>query len=126
RGPPRPTRTLAFEIATRFFQAQDKRALQAAASGNVARCRDIADSLVFHRPALNQVRIEQEHQIPGAWFRAQRPGPTILYFHGGGYALYPKMTDNIIAAVARPAGGQTFVPHPPPAPEHPRPSQLQD
>src|SRR5204862_4235245 len=75
RGPLRPSWTLAFEIATQFFQAQDKRVLRAAASTDIASCRAIADSLVFHRPALADVRIEPEHQIPGAWFVAPRPGP---------------------------------------------------
>ena len=104
RGPLRPSWTLAFEIATRFFQAQDARVRAVAASGDIARCRAIADSLVFYRPVLNDVRIEDEQRVPGAWFIAPRPGPTVLYFHGGGYAFYPKMTDNIVAAVAMAVG----------------------
>lgn len=124
RGPLRPSWTLAFEIATRFFQAQDARVRGVAASGDVAGCRAIADSLVFYRPVLNQVRIEDERQTPGAWFIAPRSGPTVLYLHGGGYAFYPKMTDNIVATVAMAAGGRTFVPHYPLAPEHRYPAQL--
>jgi hypothetical protein len=77
RGPLCPSWTLAFEIATRFFRAQDASILKAAASGNIARCRAIADSLVFYRPVLNQVRIEQEYRTNGAWFVAPCPGPTI-------------------------------------------------
>ena len=124
-GPLRPSWTLAFEIATRFFQAQDARVRAVAASGDLARCRAIADSLVFYRPALNDVRIETEPRVPGAWFIAPRPGPTVLYFHGGGYAFYPKMTDNIVAAVAMATGGRALVPHYPLAPEHPFPAQLE-
>jgi monoterpene epsilon-lactone hydrolase len=124
RGPQRPLWTLAFEIATHFFQAQDFRVRTVAASGDIARCRAIADSLVFHRPALNEVRIESERRLPGAWFIAPRPGPTVLYFHGGGYSFYPRMTDNIVAAVAMATAGRTFIPHYPLAPEHPFPAQL--
>jgi acetyl esterase/lipase len=124
RGPLRPSWTLAFEIATRFFRTQDGRVRAVAASGDVARCRAIADSVVFTRPVLNDIRIEDEHRIPGAWFITPRPGPTVLYFHGGGYAFYPRMTDNIVAAVAMAAGGRTFAAHYPLAPEHPFPAQL--
>jgi acetyl esterase/lipase len=124
KGPLRPSWTLAFEIATKFFQAQDARVRAVAAPGDLARCRAIADSLVFYRPALNEVRIEAEPRAGGAWFIAPRPGPTVLYFHGGGYAFYPKMTDNIIAAVVMATGGRAFVPHYPLAPEHPFPAQL--
>jgi epsilon-lactone hydrolase len=120
----RPSWTLAFEIGTRFFQAQDARVRAAAASGDVAHCRAIADSLVFYRPMLNDVRIKTEPRVPGIWFVAPRPGPTVLYFHGGGYAFYPKMTDNIIAAVVIATGGRALVPNYPLAPEHPFPAQL--
>jgi epsilon-lactone hydrolase len=124
-GPLLPSWTLEFEIATRFFQAQDARVRALAPSGDVAGCRAIADSVAFHRPVMNEVRITPELRPPGAWFIAPHPGPTVLYFHGGGYAFYPKMTDNIVAAVAMAAGGRTFVPHYPLAPEHPFPAQLQ-
>jgi len=124
-GPPRPSWTLAFEIATRFFKAQDARVRAVAATGDIARCRAIADSLVFYRPALNDVRIEHEAQAPGTWFASTKPGPTVLYFHGGGYAFYPRMTDNIIAAVSLAVGGRTLALHYPLAPEHPFPAQLE-
>lgn len=123
-GPLRPSWTLPFATATEFFKAQDRRVRRVAATGDVARCRAITDSLVFWRPALNQVRIENERRMPGHWFVAPREGPTVLYFHGGGYAFYPKMTDNIIAAVTLAVDGRTFVPHYPLAPEHPFPAQL--
>lgn len=124
RGPLRPSWTLAFEIATAFFRAQDARVRAAAAVSDLDQCRAIADSLVFWRPVMNDVRIEQEHRVPGAWFVSPRPGPTILYLHGGGYAFYPQMTNNIIAAVVIATGGRAFVPHYPLAPEHPFPAQL--
>jgi monoterpene epsilon-lactone hydrolase len=124
-GPLRPSWTLAFEIATRFFRAQDARVLAVAASGDVERCRAIADSLAFFRPVLNEVRIEPETRVPGAWFIAPRPGPTVLYLHGGGFVFYPRMTDNIVAAVAMAVGGRTFALHYPLAPEHRFPAQLE-
>lgn len=124
RGPLRPSWTLAFEIATKFFRAQDLRVRVAAAAGDLALCRAITDSLVFYRPVMNEVRIATEPHHPGAWFSAPRPGPTILYFHGGGYTFYPKMTDNIIASVVAATGGRAFVSHYPLAPEHPFPAQL--
>jgi acetyl esterase/lipase len=65
------------------------------------------------------VRIERETKLPGAWFIAPVPGPTVLYLHGGGYAFYPRMTDNIVAAVSLAVGGRTFALHYPLAPEHP-------
>jgi monoterpene epsilon-lactone hydrolase len=123
-GALRPSWTLAFEIATCFFKAQDARVRTVAATGDIARCRAIADSLVFYRPALNELRIERETRLPGNWFVAPRPGPTVLYLHGGGYAFYPRMTDNIVAAVSLATGGRTFALHYPLAPEHPFPAQL--
>ena len=124
-GPLRPSWTLAFEIGTRFFKSQDAHVRAVAASGDITRCRAIADSLVFYRPVLNEVRIEQETKPPGAWFTAPKPGPTVLYLHGGGYAFYPRMTDNIVAAVSAAVGGRTFALHYPLAPEHPFPAQLE-
>lgn len=124
RGPRRRTWTLAFEIATRFFQAQDVRVTRAAVTQGIAGCREIVDSLTFRTPVLDLVRVEEETRHPGSWFVAPKPGPTILYFHGGGYAFYPKMTDNIAAAVAACIGGRMFVSHYPLAPEHPFPAQL--
>jgi acetyl esterase/lipase len=124
-GALRPSWTLSFEIATRFFRAQDARVRAVAATGDVERCRAIADSLVFYRPALNRVRIEPERQPAGSWFVASRDGPTVLYLHGGGYVFYPRMTDNIVAAVALAAGGRTFALHYPLAPEHRFPAQLE-
>ena len=124
-GAPRPSWTLAFEIATRFFKAQDASVRAAAATSDMARCRAIADSLVFYRPALKEMRIAPEAKLPGNWFVAPKPGPTVLYLHGGGYAFYPRMTDNIVAAVSMAIGGRTFAPHYPLAPEHPFPAQLE-
>ena len=124
RGPLRPSWSLAFEIATRFFRAQDARVRAVVPSGDLARCRAIVDSLVFYQPVLRKLRVEAEHRLPGAWFVAPHSGPTVLYLHGGGYAFCPRMTDNIVAALAMAVGGRTFVAHYPLAPEHPFPAQL--
>ena len=124
RGPLRPSWGFEFEAATHFFQSQDARVSRLALSGNAAQCRQVVDSLVFRLPALERVRIVSEPRFAGSWLNGDRPGPTILHFHGGGYAFYPAMTNNIIATIAAAVGGRIFVPHYPLAPEHPFPAQL--
>ena len=124
RGPLRPSWGFEFEAATHFFQAQDARVSKLALVGNVARCRQVVDSLVFRLPVLERAHIINKPRFARSWLTSDRPGPTILYFHGGGYAFYPAMTDNVIAAIAAAAGGRVLVPHYPLAPERPFPAQL--
>jgi acetyl esterase/lipase len=126
RGPLRPSWSLDFEIATQFFKMQDAAACRLAARDDVAGIRRLIDALVFRLPALEEVRITPQRQPLGAWFETGRDGPTLLYFHGGGYTFYPAMTDNIIAAVASSCGGRTFVPWYRLAPDHLFPSPLED
>jgi len=128
RGPLLASWTYELELATHFFKAQGIAAFRAASAGKVDTCRQVIDSLTFQLPALASVHIVVEHAapMPGKWFIARRPGPTALYFHGGGYAFYPAMTDNLAAAVSAAIGGRTFVPQYRLAPEHPFPAQLDD
>ena len=126
RGPLRPSWPFELEVATRFFKAQDDQILALIAHAPMEEIRGRIDSLVFRLPVIDRVRRVPEHRFAGHWLETDRPGPTVLYFHGGGYSLYPAMTDNLIAAVALAAGGRTFVPHYRLAPEHPYPSQIED
>ena len=126
RGPRLPSWPLEFEVATRFFKMQDAQILQLAARVSPEALRATVDSLVFRLPPLKTMRKTLETEPAGTWFFTDRAGPTILYFHGGGYALYPAMTDNIIALVASAAGGRTFIPRYRLAPEHAYPAQLDD
>ena len=128
RGPLLPSWCFEHEFTTYFFRAQCDAAYGLASAGGIEECRQAIDSLVFRMPPLRQVRIAPERAgpLPGQWFAAARPGPVALYFHGGGYALYPAMTDNLIAALTSAVGGRCFVPNYRLAPEHPFPAQLED
>ncbi len=53
-------------------------------------------------------------------------GPTVLYLHGGGYALYVRSYDNLIARFALAAKARTFALDYRLTPEHAFPAQLQD
>jgi acetyl esterase/lipase len=128
-GPRLPAWTLDFEIATDFFQAQGKRAFRLAGDGGgIPAARRMIDTLVFRLPHLDRIRIVADGTAPvgGRWFIHDAGGPLGLHFHGGGYVFSPATTDNLIAAVARAAGGRTFVPDYRLGPEHPFPAQLED
>jgi acetyl esterase/lipase len=126
RRPLRPSWPLELEVATHFFRAQDAEVLRLAAHASMDDVRARVDSLVFRLPPLRQLRKIREDNPPGVWFETGRPGPTILYFHGGGYAFYPAMTDNIIASVVMAVGGNSFIPSYRLTPEHPYPAQFED
>ena len=127
-GPLLPSWCFEHEFTTYFFRAQCDVAYGLASAGRIAECRQAIDSLVFRMPALRQVRSAPERAgpVPGQWFVAAKPGPVGLYFHGGGYCLYPAITNNLIAALTAAVGGRCFVPNYRLAPEHLFPAQLED
>ncbi len=128
RGPLYPGWPFELEFVTRLFKLQGRTLLRFAARGDVDKCRSAIDSVVFPLPALCAVNRQTEYNapLPGTWFDSSRPGPTLLYFHGGGYAFYPAMSNSIIAAVTLAVGGRTFIPHYRLAPEFPFPAQRDD
>jgi epsilon-lactone hydrolase len=127
-GPQLPSWTFAFEVGTAFFRRQDRAISRLAGPRAVADSRALIDSLTFHLPRTGQIGRAGEPQapVPANWFATNGSGPTILYLHGGGYVFCPKMTENLIEAVALAAGGRTLVPMYRLAPEHPFPAALED
>ena len=128
RGPRFPSWSFAFEAGTAFLRCQDRAVRRLTGPAAVKESRALIDSLVFRLPDAARVVCAHETKapVPATWFIAERPGPTILYLHGGGYVFYPKMTANLIAAFARAAGGRMLVPNYRLAPEHPFPAALED
>lgn len=128
RGPLLPSWSYEVEFTTHFFKSQCDAAYRLASAGKVAECRQTIDGLIFRTTSLREVAISPDivAPVPGQWFASKRPGPVVLYLHGGGFAFFPAMTDNLIAALALAVGGRTFVPHYRLAPEHPYPAQLDD
>src|SRR5690348_15019449 len=95
RGPRLPSWSYEVEFTTRFFQSQCDAVERLAAEGRVAECRLAIDGLVFRMASLRAVAIAREPAapMPAQWFASGRPGPTVLYLHGGGFAFYPAMTE---------------------------------
>ena len=94
---------------------------------NIADGREYLDSLIFHSPALDRVKVDfVDEYVQGAWFTPpelidERP---LLFFPGGGYVFLPVATASLHALIALATGRRLFALTYPLAPEHPFPAQL--
>jgi acetyl esterase/lipase len=127
RGPCLSNWTWTFEVMTRFLREQERIAFTLP---TLAEQRLYFDALVFPSPALRKVQRTDitDYAVRGCWFTplADRQERTILYFHGGGYAFYSRLHDNLIALVALAARASTFALDYRLTPEQPFPAQLED
>jgi acetyl esterase/lipase len=116
-----------FEVGTRFLAKQMKYALSLS---EIKDAREYFDSLVFDplSPVDVAIRESEADQLKGRWFipHGKESGRTMLYFHGGGYAFYPKSHLELIALLADAANAATFALDYRLTPEHSYPAQLQD
>jgi len=127
RGPALSGWSWLFEVMTGFLRRQER---IASAVPSMAEQRLYTDALVLPSPAQRQVQREPitDETVRGCWYtpRSELQERTILYLHGGGYAFYSRMHENLIALVARASRARTFAPDYRLAPEHPFPAQLDD
>ena len=119
--------SIPFEIGTLFFRHQFNHAF---ALEDIAAGRAYFDSLYTVVDA--ELDVELRSSAPGEprgdWFvpRTLAGGPTLLYFHGGGYAFYAAVTRHFIAMLAQLLKVRIFAPDYRLTPEHPHPAQLED
>jgi acetyl esterase/lipase len=88
------------------------------------------DALVLPSPALRKVQRASitDETVRGCWFssRSDLQERTVLYLHGGRYAFYSRLHENLIALVALAARARTFALDYRLTPEHAFPAQLED
>jgi epsilon-lactone hydrolase len=127
KGPRHPGWTWFVELCTQILKSQVNNAL---AMTSVREARRYLDSFVITSQALEEVSIAQvmEKNFKGSWFASKNAENDIilLYFHGGGYAFYPRPYENIIAMVTKAARAKTFALDYSLAPEHRFPTQLHE
>jgi len=127
KGPRRPGWNWTVELVTQALQAQLARAF---AMPDVAGMRRYLDAVVINSLALSRVNITpvSQQQFSGSWFAPKQVAPrgTLLYFHGGGYAFYPKAHADLIALITLAVGTRTFALDYRLSPEHRFPAQLED
>ena len=127
RGPRLSDWSWMFEVMTCFLRQQERIAFAMPA---MAEKRLYTDALVFPSPALRQVQRASitDETVQGCWFtpRLDLQERTVLYLHGGGYAFYSRLHENLIALVALAARARTFALDYRLTPEHAFPAQLED
>ena len=126
RGPHFPNWSLVLEASSHFLKLQASAAFH---MSNIAEAREYEDALVFGSPAVAQVNIEPvDSPIKGHWYlpKSEARDVTVLYLHGGGYAYYSKIHQNLIAQITLAAQSHTFALDYRLIPEHPYPAQLED
>lgn len=116
-----------FEMATLFWRAQFNHAFSLP---DIAQARAYFDSVYSVPDQLPQVRVipTTAGEPSGDWYIPhvyKRPA-TLLYFHGGGYAFYAKVSRLFIALLAEWLGIRIFAPNYRLTPEHPYPAQFED
>lgn len=127
RGPKLPGWSFQMELLTTFLQGRMGR-VAALDSGPAQRA--VVDAIAAPMPALKRVRVEpwNEGALAGRWLTPKQGASdrTLLYLHGGGYAVYAKGHINLEALVALACNARTLAPDYRLAPEHPYPAALDD
>ncbi len=116
-----------FETGVRFWRRHMNRAL---AFEDMREGRAFFDSIMLLGDDVPAVSVEP---FSGAGVRgdrilpdAQVGGVSLLYFHGGGYALSARITKHMVALIAEATRAETFAVDYRLTPEHPHPAQIED
>ncbi len=81
----------------------------------------------FRVPAGVRIEATEIGGVPAEWVVAHADGPTLLYLHGGGYAIgSPKAYRHLVALLAQQIQGRALIVDYRLAPEHPYPAALDD
>lgn len=127
KGPRRPGWNWFMEFATELLKRRMKTVLEMT---DVQEARLYLDSVEIRLPELDEVSITPvtNARFKGSWFMPRRadPGPTALYFHGGGYSFYPKSYASFIALITLTAKSRTFALDYSLSPEQRFPAQLRE
>jgi acetyl esterase/lipase len=113
------------ETGIRFWRRQFKVAMH---QRDIARGRQIFDSLQTETDDVYDVAVESCERPKGQWFvpKAHSSDATLLYLHGGGYAFHGAMSGRFAAMLAHHCGVRLFAPDYRLTPEHPHPAQADD
>ncbi|SDK70913.1 alpha/beta hydrolase [Stenotrophomonas pavanii] len=122
-----PEWSIPFEVGTLFYRRQFNHAFSL---NNVAEARAYFDSCITlpGPPPPVDIRPAEGDEPRGEWFtpHGYKGALTILYFHGGGYALHAAVTRNFIAMLSHKLQVRIFSLDYRLTPEHPHPAQLDD
>jgi len=123
--PMEPSWDASFETGIRFWRHQFTKALN---HPDIARGREIFDSLQTETDDIYDVTVEQCTDPKGHWYRpkAETNDVTLLYFHGGGYTFHGAASARFAAMLAHHSKSLLFAPDYRLTPEHPHPAQADD
>lgn len=116
-----------FEMATLFWRAQFNRAFSLKDINEARAYFDSVYSLPDSPPEVDVIP-SSAGEPAGDWYvpRRGKGKATLLYFHGGGYTYYAKVSRLFIAQLADWLGLRIFAPDYRLTPEHPHPAQQED
>lgn len=115
-----------FEASVRFWRRHMNRALS---FKDMREGRKFFDSIMILGDDAPSVSIEPfSAGIKGSRITPNSPigGVSLLYFHGGGYALSAKITWHMVALIAEATRSETFALDYRLTPENPHPAQIED
>ncbi len=116
-----------FETGVHFWRRHMNRALS---FGDMQEGREFFDSIMVLGDEKPAVSIEpfSGAGIRGSWITPDNhiDGVSLLYFHGGGYALSARVTQHMVALIAEAARSVTFSLDYRLTPENPHPAQIED
>lgn len=114
-----------FEIGIRFWRHQFTSFFR---ERNPSRGRARFDSLVLSTDEVYQVTEQEQAEPKGCWYTPDKLGSTatLLYCHGGGYALHGAVSRRFAAMLCARIGARVFAPDYRLTPEHPHPAQAED
>jgi epsilon-lactone hydrolase len=120
-----PSWNAAQEIGIRFVRRQFTRAM---AQPDMAKGRQMFDSLQTETDDTYAVGVKDSTVIKGQWHIPKTPKSraTLLYLHGGGYALHGGVSVRFASMLAHHTGARLFAPDYRLTPEHPHPAQAED
>jgi acetyl esterase/lipase len=105
-----PTWDANLETGIRFWRHQFTLAMR---QPDIARGRQILDSLQTETDNIYEVSVEPCEQRKGHWYvpKTRRSDATLLYLHGGGYAFHGAMSKRFAAMLAHHCGARLFAPN---------------
>ena len=120
-----PTWGADIEIGVRFTRHQFT---QAMTHPDIAKGRQIFDSLQLETHDVYDVQLEDCTDPKGCWHHPKTPkgAAVLLYLHGGGYTFHGAVSRRFASMLAHHTGLRVFAPDYRLTPEHPHPAQSED